>query len=117
MFLASSIGVKFVGLFVILLAGYSTISDLWRLLGEHSLSLVEILKHFLARAFCLIIIPALCYMLFFAVHFKVLSKSGNVDGFYSSQFQSQLEGNRLYNISMPQHIAYGSVFSLKQRRT
>ena len=35
--------VKFVGLFVILLAGYSTMTDLWRLLGDHSLSLVGII--------------------------------------------------------------------------
>lgn len=27
--------------------------------------------------------------------------SGNGDGFYSSAFQSQLEGNSLYNASMP----------------
>ena len=32
--------VKFVGLFVILLAGYSTLTDLWRLLGDQALSLV-----------------------------------------------------------------------------
>ena len=40
--------VKFVGLFVILLAGYSTMTDLWRLLGDHSLSLVSIIMHVLS---------------------------------------------------------------------
>ncbi|WAR19528.1 POMT2-like protein [Mya arenaria] len=78
---------------------------------------VFIVKHFLARALCLIGLPVICYMLIFAVHFKVLYKTGGGDGFYSSQFQSQLEGNRLHNVSMPDRLAYGSVFSLKQQRT
>lgn len=39
--LAGALGVKFVGLFVILLVGLNTLWDLWRLLGDLSLSLVN----------------------------------------------------------------------------
>lgn len=39
--LAAALGVKFVGLFVILLVGLNTLWDLWRLLGDLSLSLVN----------------------------------------------------------------------------
>lgn len=39
--LAGAMGVKFVGLFVVLLVGLNTIYDLWNLLGNLSLSLVS----------------------------------------------------------------------------
>ncbi|XP_029640738.1 protein O-mannosyl-transferase 2-like [Octopus sinensis] len=115
-FLAFSIGVKFVGLFVILLAGYTTAKDLWDILGDTSIPLVLFIRHFIARSLCLIILPIFIYMLIFCVHFKILHKSGNGDGFYSSAFQSQLIGNKLYNVSMPENVAYGSIISLKQKR-
>ncbi|CAG5118791.1 unnamed protein product [Candidula unifasciata] len=115
--LSGAIGVKFVGLFVILFVGYTTAMDLWRLLGDLSLPVMVLCKHILARAICLIALPALIYMIIFAVHFRVLNRSGNGDGFFSSGFQSQLIGNKLYNVSMPQYVAFGSVITLKQRRT
>lgn len=99
--LAGALGVKFVGLFVTLLVGLNTVWDLWRLLGDLSLSLVnsvltfkvlillmcsaaglntflllqvEIAKHFLARVVGLIVLPLLLYITIFAVHFVVLNK-------------------------------------------
>ncbi|GFR57381.1 protein O-mannosyl-transferase 2 [Elysia marginata] len=115
--LACAMGVKFVGLFIVLFVGYTTAADLWSLLGDLSLSMLKLCIHLCARGLCLIALPVLMYCVFFAVHFQVLNHSGNGDGFFSSAFQSQLIGNRLYNISMPQHIAYGSEITLKQRRT
>lgn len=115
--LACAIGVKFVGLFVILLVGYTTAKDLWNLLGDLSMPLMRLFEHVTARVMCLIAVPVIVYSLFFVIHFRVLNHSGNGDGFFSSGFQSQLIGNRLYNVSMPQYIAYGSEITLKQRRT
>ena len=43
--------------------------------------------------------------------------SGSGDGFYSSEFQSLLEGNSLYNATMPQQLAYGATITLKNHRT
>ncbi|KAL8589782.1 hypothetical protein ACOMHN_020785 [Nucella lapillus] len=116
-FLSGAIGVKFVGLFVILLVGFWTIADLNRLLSDIALPFSQVVKHLLARAVCLIALPACCYIVFFYIHFKVLNHSGSGDGFFSSAFQSQLIGNKLYNVSMPQNIAFGSHITLKQRRT
>uniref|UniRef100_A0A663DPQ3 Protein O-mannosyl-transferase 2 n=1 Tax=Aquila chrysaetos chrysaetos TaxID=223781 RepID=A0A663DPQ3_AQUCH len=78
--LAGATGVKFVGLFVVLLVGLNTIYDLWDLLGNLSLSLVSVKK-----------------------------------ALYAS-FQSQLIGNNLHNVSVPEHLAYGSVVTMKNLR-
>ncbi|XP_064316541.1 protein O-mannosyl-transferase 2 isoform X1 [Phalacrocorax carbo] len=114
--LAGAMGVKFVGLFVVLLVGLNTICDLWDLLGDLSLSLVMFGKHLLARVLCLILLPLTLYTAMFAVHFTVLNKSGPGDGFFSSAFQSQLIGNNLHNVSIPEYLAYGSVVTMKNLR-
>uniref|UniRef100_A0A8D0GWL1 Protein O-mannosyl-transferase 2 n=1 Tax=Sphenodon punctatus TaxID=8508 RepID=A0A8D0GWL1_SPHPU len=114
--LAGAMGVKFVGLFVVLLVGLNTVSDLWKLLGNLSVSLVTLGKHFLARVICLIVLPLALYTAVFAVHFAVLNKSGPGDGFFSSGFQSRLIGNNLHNVSVPEHLAYGSVITMKSLR-
>ncbi|XP_074766120.1 protein O-mannosyl-transferase 2 isoform X2 [Athene noctua] len=114
--LAGAIGVKFVGLFVVLLVGLNTIYDLWDLLGNLSLSVVMFGKHLLARVLCLILLPLALYTAMFAVHFTVLNKSGPGDGFFSSAFQSQLIGNNLHNVSIPEYLAYGSVVTMKNLR-
>nr|XP_056707505.1 protein O-mannosyl-transferase 2 [Euleptes europaea] len=114
--LAGTMGVKFVGLFVVLLVGLNTICDLWELLGDLSLSLVTLGKHFLARVLCLIMLPLALYTAQFAVHFAVLNRSGPGDGFFSSGFQSRLIGNNLHNVSVPEYLAYGSVVTMKNLR-
>lgn len=43
--------------------------------------------------------------------------SGSGDGFYSSEFQSLLEGNSLFNAAMPRHLAFGAKITLKNHRT
>ncbi|XP_078263368.1 protein O-mannosyl-transferase 2 isoform X1 [Rhinoraja longicauda] len=115
--LAGAVGVKFVGIFVILLIGINTACDLWHLLGLVDISLVEFGKHLLARVWCLILLPLVFYTTLFAIHFVVLNKSGPGDGFFSSAFQSRLIGNNLHNASMPEHIAYGSIITMKNVRT
>ncbi|KAM4690845.1 protein O-mannosyl-transferase 2 [Rhinophrynus dorsalis] len=115
--LAGALGVKFVGLFVVLLIGLNTARDLWNLLGDLSQPLTVFLQHLGARILCLIILPLALYSLIFAAHFTVLNRSGPGDGFFSSAFQSRLVGNNLHNASMPEHLAYGSVITLKSLRT
>ncbi|XP_058808986.1 protein O-mannosyl-transferase 2 isoform X2 [Phymastichus coffea] len=115
--LACTMSVKFVGLFVVTLVGFYTIYELWRELGNLNQSVVTVIKHLVARIFCLIILPIFLYALFFYIHLSILNKSGSGDGFYSSEFQSLLEGNSLHNATMPRHLAYGAKFTLKNHRT
>merc|ERR1719323_2149284 len=115
--LAGAISVKFVGLFIVLYVGIFTIGQLWTILGDLSKPFLYTVKHFAARALCLIIVPITLYITIFYIHLTVLSKSGTGDGFYSSLFQSSLVGNRLYNASMPREVAYGAMVTLKNHRT
>ncbi|XP_038077985.1 protein O-mannosyl-transferase 2-like isoform X2 [Patiria miniata] len=114
--LACAFSVKFVGLFIILLAGATTVQDLWGLLGELTLTKMTLFRHLLARVVCLIFLPGLVYLIIFAVHLQVLNASGPGDAHFSSQFQSSLLGNNLYNTSMPRDVAYGSVITLRNHR-
>lgn len=60
-----------------------------------------------------------CKQLIFDLHnldIYILS-SGSGDGFYSSEFQSLLRGNSLYNATMPRQLAYGATITLKNHRT
>uniref|UniRef100_A0A4X2LAU1 Dolichyl-phosphate-mannose--protein mannosyltransferase n=1 Tax=Vombatus ursinus TaxID=29139 RepID=A0A4X2LAU1_VOMUR len=111
--LAGALGVKFVGLFIVLHVGLNTISDLWQLLGDLNLTMVTLGKHLTARILCLIVLPLILYTTLFAVHFIILNRSGPGDGFFSSAFQSRLLGNNLHNASIPEHLAYGSVITVK----
>ncbi|XP_062037605.1 protein O-mannosyl-transferase 2 isoform X1 [Lepus europaeus] len=114
--LAGALGVKFVGLFIILQVGLNTIADLWHLFGDLSISLMTVGKHLTARILCLIVLPLALYTAIFAVHITVLNKSGPGDGFFSSAFQARLSGNNLHNASIPEHLAYGSVITVKNLR-
>jgi len=115
--LGGAISVKFVGLFVVLYVGIFTIMQLWDILGDMTKPIIYTVKHFMARAVCLIVLPLLLYVTFFYIHLTVLSKSGPGDGFYSSLFQTTLEGNRLNNATMPKEVAYEALISLKNHRT
>lgn len=55
----------------------------------------------MARALCLIAFPAVLYMGIFYIHLQVLYLSGPGDGYFSSAFQTHLEGNFLHNASTP----------------
>lgn len=115
--LSCTISVKFVGLFVVLLVGLYTLNSLWNELGDLTKPVIYTVQQLCAQAIALIIWPICLYLLFFYIHLTVLHRSGNGDGFYSSEFQSQLIGNSLYNASMPRNVAYGAIVTIKNHKT
>src|SRR5882762_809006 len=90
--LGAVVSCKWVGLFTIATIGVSTIWQLWVLLGDLRVPPRMWMKHFLARALCLIVVPILFYMAMFEIHFLILNGSGDGDGFMSSEFQHTLGG-------------------------
>eukprot|EP01137_Pigoraptor_chileana_P024285 Opistho-2@91987 len=62
--LSCALSVKWVGLFVIALIGVHTLLDLWRLIGDQKLSILDLVAHFMARVACLIIVPIVGYIFF-----------------------------------------------------
>ncbi|KAK5962044.1 uncharacterized protein PWA37_000074 [Arxiozyma heterogenica] len=109
-----AISVKMVGLFVITLIGIYTVIDLWKLLGDKSVSWKQYVSHWMARIVGLIIFPILVFLLCFKIHFILLSHSGTGDANMSSLFQANLVGSEV-GIG-PRNVAIGSsIVSIKNQ--
>ncbi|KAI7863680.1 Dolichyl-phosphate-mannose-protein mannosyltransferase-domain-containing protein [Spinellus fusiger] len=104
--LGLTVSCKWVGLFTIATVGLSTIKNLWELWGDLRVSTSMFIRHFIARAACLIVVPVIVYMLMFVIHFHSLPNSGEGDGFMSPEFQQTLDGHSMADT--PIDIAYGS---------
>ncbi len=107
------VSVKWVGLFAIAVVGLYTIEDLWRLLGDKTISMVGLRRwrrlfdcffdstnnlqktyvlHWVSRIACLIVLPLSVYLFCFVLHFAILNRSGTGDANMSSLFQAGLKG-------------------------
>lgn len=93
-FLGATISCKMVGLFGFFTVGAAVVYDLWNLWDiRRGLSVAHVAKHFFARAVALIVWPFMLYLATFAVHFKILNRSGSGDSFMSTRFQESLAGS------------------------
>ncbi len=72
-------------------------------------------KHFMARIFCLIVIPVTFYMGMFAIHFLCLVNPGEGDGFMSSEFQATLNSKAMQDVAAD--VLMGSRVSLRHVNT
>ncbi|KAJ8472792.1 hypothetical protein ONZ51_g8290 [Trametes cubensis] len=113
--LGAVVSCKWVGLFTIATIGLGTLKQLWTLLGDLRVSARLWIKHFVARAICLILIPAIFYMSMFGIHFLILSNSGDGDGFMSSEFQHTLRGRGMADTFVD--VAIGSEITIRHVNT
>lgn len=114
--LGVTVSIKWVGLFTIAWVGSLTLIQLWVLLGDTKTVTMRIFaKHFMARTFCLIIIPVTFYMAMFAIHFMCLTNPGEGDGFMSSEFQATLNNKGMQDV--PVDVAFGSRLSIRHVNT
>ena len=95
--LSCVISTKYVGIFTFFSIGVPVMIDLWGLMDinrrQGALSMDDFIKHFLARAVGLVVIPFFFYLFWFQVHFSILSRSGPGDDFMSPEFQETLSDN------------------------
>ncbi|ESK87818.1 glycosyltransferase family 39 protein [Moniliophthora roreri MCA 2997] len=113
--LGAVVSCKWVGLFTIATVGVSTVYQLWLLLGDLRVPPRLFIKHFAARALCLIVIPIIFYMAMFQIHFLILENSGDGDGFMSSEFQHTLGGRGMKDTFAD--VAIGSEVSIRHVNT
>ncbi|KAK8074276.1 Dolichyl-phosphate-mannose--protein mannosyltransferase 1 [Apiospora phragmitis] len=114
--LGMTVSIKWVGLFTIAWVGSLTLVQLWVLLGDTKTVTMRIFaKHFMARTFCLVIIPVTFYMAMFAIHFLCLTNPGEGDGFMSSEFQATLNNKGMQDV--PVDVAFGSRLSIRHVNT
>jgi len=107
--LAGTITTKYVGAFTVLLVGLRAITDLWIILGDMSRPVSYTVKHFMARALGLILVPVVLYVSVFYVHLILLNRSGMSSKAVSPAFQIDfLDGFFGSNDTMPRDVAYGS---------
>ncbi|KAK9488797.1 Dolichyl-phosphate-mannose-protein mannosyltransferase-domain-containing protein [Lipomyces starkeyi] len=113
--LGATVSVKWVGLFTIAWVGVTTISGLWQLLGDLSVTPKQYAKHFFWRAVFLIVVPVIFYMLMFGIHFICLVNPGDGDGFMSSEFQATLNNKKMADT--PADVALGSHITIRHWNT
>lgn len=114
--LGATVSIKWVGLFTIAWVGLLTLVQLWVMLGDYKhVTIRAFSKHFMARVFCLIVIPLTFYMAMFGIHFLCLSNPGDGDGFMSSEFQSTLNSKGMQDV--PADVLMGSRVTIRHVNT
>ncbi|KAF5337182.1 hypothetical protein D9611_003049 [Ephemerocybe angulata] len=113
--LGAVLSCKWVGLFTYATVGFHTVFQLWNLLGDLRITPRLWMRHFIARAICLILIPIWFYMAIFSIHFAILQNSGDGDGFMSSEFQHTLKGRGMADTFAD--VAIGSKVTIRHLNT
>jgi dolichyl-phosphate-mannose-protein mannosyltransferase len=110
--LGLAVSSKWVGLFTIGWIGLLNVYDLWFVLGDLSVPLPRLFKQTLSRGLLLLGVPIILYLIFFAIHFEILSKVGDGAAFMSSAFRTTLEGNTIPN-NILANVGVGSLISIR----
>lgn len=114
--LGLAVSSKWVGLFTIAWVGISCLFQLWFIIGDLSISSKKIVGHFVARGALLLGIPALLYVVFFGIHFQVLSNEGDGGPFMTSAFRSNLNGNTIPR-DITANVGLGSIITIRHLET
>lgn len=114
--LSCVISTKYVGILTFAMVGTAVVIDLWNLLDyRRRISINVLIKHIVARAMCLIVLPLSIFLFWFWVHFRVLSHSGPGDAFMSPEFQATLSENILAQEA--KEVRYYDFITLRNKET
>lgn len=105
---------KWVGLFTVATVGVQVLSGLWGMWCDTLCPLKKIFKSFLARAVCLILLPAAIYVSTFWVHFHLLQGYSTTVASFTLQFQQNFAESRVPATNGP--VYFGSTVTLRQDR-
>uniref|UniRef100_A0AAX7TLB2 dolichyl-phosphate-mannose--protein mannosyltransferase n=1 Tax=Astatotilapia calliptera TaxID=8154 RepID=A0AAX7TLB2_ASTCA len=110
----AAVGVKYMGLFSYLLLLVVASLHTWKLIGDKTISHMNVCVQSVHRVLCLVVVPVLLYVFWFYVHLSFLNRSGPHDQLMSSAFQASLQGG-LSRITrgQPLEVAYGSQVTLR----
>lgn len=114
--LGLAVSSKWVGLFTISWVGLICVIQMWFILGDLSISTKKIFHHFFARGLILLGVPIFLYILFFQIHFQLLSNEGDGSPFMSSAFRSSLNGNNIPK-DIVANVGLGSIVTLRHLNT
>jgi dolichyl-phosphate-mannose-protein mannosyltransferase len=121
--LGTLLGVKYTGLLGLGCVGLLTLCDLWQLIADTTIDLLDFLLHFLLRGVYMLGIPLVISLILFFVHFSILVNSGPGNAFVSKPFRNTLTG-AVETTPEPVHLSsnttllrYGSHVSLKSTDT
>lgn len=115
-FLGCSVSSKWVGLFTFAWLGLANLLRLWFIIGDLSVPLPKIFKHFAFRGLILIGIPAVIYITSFYIHLQVLPHEGDGAAFMSSAFRVDFDDTTVPKVTTAD-VGVSSIITLKHVNT
>lgn len=107
-----TLSVKWIGCFTTLFVGIYIIFELYQSLKKDSF--IIFLKKFCIRFVLLVVLPALVYLFWFVVHFKILVHSSSDEAQMSSLFQLNLKEHK--NKKIGKYIDFGRAITIKSSK-
>ncbi|QLQ78040.1 hypothetical protein HG537_0A02870 [Torulaspora globosa] len=110
--LGLSASAKWVGFFTIGWVGILCLWRLWFFLGDLSKPVSSTIKIAAVKGTVLLGIPMIIYVFFFYVHFQTLTNDADGAGFFSSEFRTTLEGNKIPGNVLAE-VGIGSIVTIR----
>ncbi|GMM37644.1 hypothetical protein DASC09_049690 [Saccharomycopsis crataegensis] len=103
---------KWEGLGTVAWAGVMALIQLWFIWGDLTVTPMNSLKHFVIRAFGLLVFPIILYLVIFSTHLSSLFKNSHEAAFMSQRFRQDLLNNDIPKSTVSQ-VGIGSVITLR----